>query len=60
MVKKKTIHKRKQEEEDTEQGGVYKVDCKECLKIYIGETKFNIEKRIKQHKMYNSTEPTMT
>jgi GIY-YIG catalytic domain. len=46
---KKRMQKRKQEIEDKEEGGVYKIECKDCYKIYIGETKFNIEKRIKQH-----------
>jgi GIY-YIG catalytic domain. len=29
---------------------VYKVKCKDCDKIYIGETKFKMKKRIDQHK----------
>ena len=29
---------------------VYKVKCKNCEKIYIGESKFRMMKRIRQHK----------
>jgi len=36
--------------DEEEEGVIYRVDCKDCKKIYIGETKFTIEKRIKQHK----------
>jgi hypothetical protein len=29
---------------------VYRVNCKNCNKMYIGETKFKMRKRIKQQK----------
>ena len=34
-----------------EEGVIYQVNCKDCEKIYIGETKFTMEKRIGQYKM---------
>ena len=33
-----------------EEGVIYQVNCKDCEKIYIGETKFAMKKRIEQHK----------
>ena len=29
---------------------MYRVNCKDCEKIYIGETKFKMGNRMKQHK----------
>ena len=29
--------------------GVYKIDCKQCEKVYIGQTKRNLETRTKEH-----------
>ena len=37
-------------EDKEEEGMVYKVKCKDCEKIYIGERKFKVKKRIGQHK----------
>ena len=42
--------KGKKGREGEEEGVIYKVNCKDCDKVYIGETNFAIEKRIKQHK----------
>ena len=33
-----------------EEGVVYKIKCKECEKVYIGETKFNVTTKINIHK----------
>ena len=33
-----------------EEGAVYQISCQDCEKIYIGETKFTMRKRIEQHK----------
>ena len=32
------------------EGGIYKIPCKDCNKIYIGETGKNLQTRIKQHR----------
>ena len=29
--------------------GIYKINCKECQKSYIGKTKRNLETRVKEH-----------
>ena len=29
--------------------GVYQIDCNDCDKIYIGQTKSNLKTRIKEH-----------
>jgi len=31
-------------------GVVYRLDCENCEQVYIGQTKRNIETRIKEHK----------
>ena len=46
MRKEKRIKREKKEEE----GVVYKVKCKNYEKIYIGETKFRMRKRIDKNK----------
>ena len=33
--------------DEEKEGVIYKVNCKDCNKIYIGETKFTIEKKNK-------------
>ena len=45
---KEGLGRRKEDKE--EEGVVYKVKCKDCDKIYIGETTFKMKKRIDQHK----------
>ena len=37
--------KKEDKEGKEEEGVVYKVECKDCDKIYIGETKFNMKKK---------------
>ena len=32
------------------EGGVYKIECKDCSSVYIGQTGKTLEKRVKQHK----------
>ena len=29
--------------------GIYKINCKQCEKVYIGQTKINLETRTKEH-----------
>ena len=38
------------EKNKEEEGVLYKVNCKDCENMYIGETKFRMRKRIEQHK----------
>ena len=33
-----------------DEGVIYQIECKDCQNIYIGETKFKVQKRIGQHK----------
>ena len=50
-VKKKRMEKKTRESNDNnEEGAVYQINCQECDKMYIGETKFKIGKRMGQHK----------
>ena len=35
---------------DVEEGGVYSVPCRECNKVYFGETIKTLDTRISQHK----------
>jgi GIY-YIG catalytic domain. len=46
------MEKKKNNEKNKEEGVVYRVSCKNCNKIYIGETKFKMKKRIEEHKKY--------
>ena len=50
--KKRTEEKTRESNDNNEEGAVYQINCKECDKIYIGETKFKIGKRKGQHKKY--------
>ena len=43
-------------EKEDRQNVIYKINCKNCNKAYIGETGQNIKNRIKQHK-YNVGSP---
>ena len=48
---KENIEKKKNNEKNKEEEGVvYRVSCKNCNKIYIGETKFKMKKWIEEHK----------
>ena len=47
---KERIGKKKEDKKNKEEGVVYKVNCKNCDKIYTGETKFKMKKRIEEHK----------
>ena len=29
--------------------GIYQINCKDCEKIYIGNTQINLETRVKEH-----------
>ena len=42
--------RKKNDKKNNEEGVVYKVNCKSCEKIYIGETRFEMKKRIEEHK----------
>lgn len=33
----------------TQKSGIYKIDCQDCSRIYIGQTKRSIETRFKEH-----------
>lgn len=33
-----------------QQGGVYRIPCRNCDRVYIGETGRNLETRINEHK----------
>ena len=44
------MRKKKDKENEMEEGVIYKVNCKNCEKIYIEETKFRMKKGIEQHK----------
>ena len=48
-VKKRRKGKEKKENNRVE-GVVHQVSCKDCEKIFIGETKFTMRKTIEQHK----------
>ena len=48
--KEKTEKKTREGNDKKEEGAVYQINSKDCDKVYIGETKFKIEKRIGQHK----------
>ena len=49
--KEEKMEKKTRESNDNnEEVAVYQINCKECDKIYIGETKFKIGKRMGQHK----------
>ena len=50
MKKKKKRKKTREGKDKKEEGAVYQINCKDCDKVYIRETKFKIEKRIGQHK----------
>ena len=39
-IKKK---EKKKKENEREEGLIYKINCKDCVKIYIGETKFTMK-----------------
>ena len=43
----KTNHKDK--DPIVKKSGVYKIDCKQCEKVYIGQTKRNVETRTNKH-----------
>jgi len=50
-VKKKYFTKKRTKERDRKvEGIVYEINCKDCDKVNIGETKFKLQKRIGQHK----------
>ena len=42
-IKKKEKDKK---ENEREEGVIYKINCKDCHMVYIGETKFTMEKRV--------------
>ena len=42
--------RKKNDKKNNEEGVVYKVNCKNCEKIYIGETRFEMKKTIEEHK----------
>ena len=42
--------RKNEKEKETEQGVVYKVKCKDCGKLYIGETGRMLKLRLKEHK----------
>ena len=44
--------KTRRSNDNNEERAVYQINCKDCAKIYIGETKFKIGKRIGQQKKY--------
>ena len=46
----KTEKKTREGNDKKKEGAVYQINGKDCDKVYIGETKFKIEKRIGQHK----------
>ncbi|KAG8301980.1 hypothetical protein J6590_108521 [Homalodisca vitripennis] len=37
---------------DENKSGIYKINCEDCDKIYIGQTKRTIKKRFKEHERY--------
>ena len=49
------MEKKKNNEKNKEEGVVYRVSCKNCNKIYIGETKFKMKKKGQKdiRKMWN-------
>ena len=47
---KEKMGKKKNNKKNKEEGVVYKVNCKNCENIYIGETRFKMKKRIEEHK----------
>ena len=49
-IKERTNTKKEDKSKKEEVGVIYKLKCRNCDKIYIGETKFKMEKRILQHK----------
>ena len=49
-VKERKNTKKEDKKKKEEEGVVYKIKCRNCDMIYIGETKFKMEKRIQQHK----------
>ena len=44
------VQKKEEGETSNQAGVVYRVNCKNCDKFYIGETRRTIEKRMKEHK----------
>ena len=39
----------KEKEPPLKKSGIYKINCKQCEKVYIGQTKINLETRTKEH-----------
>ena len=46
-VKERKRRRRDKRIDEEEEGVIYKVNCMDCSKFYIGETKFGIRKRMK-------------
>ena len=48
-IKNLTQANTKDTDPPNKKSGIYKVNCKDCCKCYIGQTRRNIETRMKEH-----------
>ena len=55
QVKKKRLGRRSEKNDKNEEGMVYQIKCEDCEKVYIGKTKFKMEKKSRstQKKTYS-------